>query len=77
MIFKKLFFIILIFALNSYPSEKDWDKKGLEKITYYSHGIPRLINVICDSALLEAYIEKREKIGEDIIERIASMRRFK
>ncbi len=32
MIFKKLFFIILIFALNSYPSEKDWDKKGLEKI---------------------------------------------
>ncbi len=38
MVFKKLLFIILIFPLSSYPFEKDWDKKGLEKIMKKDYG---------------------------------------
>lgn len=52
-------------------------KKAIEKITLYSHGIPRVINIICDSALLEAYLEKKDKVNEEIIEKVAYMRGIK
>ncbi|MEO0276203.1 MAG: AAA family ATPase [candidate division WOR-3 bacterium] len=52
-------------------------KKAIEKIILYSHGIPRVINIICDSALLEAYLAKRDKVNEEIIERVANMRGIK
>lgn len=51
--------------------------EAIEKVAEYSDGIPRLINVICDSALLEAYIDKKEVVDEEIIERVVSMRGLK
>jgi general secretion pathway protein A len=38
----------------------------------YSKGIPRIINAVCDNALLESYIQKKEKIGTGIIEQVAA-----
>jgi type II secretory pathway predicted ATPase ExeA len=40
-------------------------------IHQYSRGIPRLINVICDNAMFEAFLMKQESVGEDIIASVA------
>jgi general secretion pathway protein A len=40
------------------------------KIFDYAKGIPRLINTICDNAMLEGYLLKREAIDADIIEQV-------
>jgi|Deesub1362A_J573_1020465.scaffolds.fasta_scaffold00353_12 type II secretory pathway predicted ATPase ExeA len=50
---------------------------AVSKITLYSEGVPRLINVICDSALLEAYINKKDVVDEEIVEKIAGVRGLK
>ncbi|MGA2191948.1 MAG: AAA family ATPase [Nitrospirota bacterium] len=38
----------------------------------YSKGIPRLINTICDNALLEGFLTKKKHIDRDIIEEVAA-----
>lgn len=38
----------------------------------YSRGIPRLINTICDNALLEAFLLKRDEIDHEMIREVAS-----
>ncbi|MBM4124341.1 MAG: DUF2075 domain-containing protein [Nitrospira sp.] len=37
----------------------------------YSKGTPRLINTLCDNALLEAYLRKQERIEEALIHEVA------
>lgn len=37
---------------------------AFEWVHYYAGGVPRLINVLCDRALLVAYVEERREIGE-------------
>lgn len=46
-------------------------QSGYQMIFDYSRGIPRLINTICDNAMLEGYLMKREVIDTDIIEQVA------
>jgi general secretion pathway protein A len=48
-----------------------FDPKAVEKIALYSKGIPRLINVICDNALLNSYACSKKKVSAEIIEEIA------
>jgi len=43
---------------------------ALDAIFEYAGGTPRLINTICDNALLEAYLMKRERIDFEIIEHV-------
>jgi type II secretory pathway predicted ATPase ExeA len=45
--------------------------EALESIQIYSTGIPRLINNICDNALLEGMLAKSDLIGRAIIEKVA------
>jgi len=40
-------------------------------ICRYSGGIPRLINTLCDNALLEGYLRKQEQIDEALIHELA------
>lgn len=40
-------------------------------ICHYSKGIPRLINTICDNALLEGYLRKQDKIETALIHEVA------
>lgn len=44
---------------------------AVKSIHFYSKGIPRLINTVCDNALLEGFLVKKEKIDKDIIESVA------
>ncbi|MBN1880616.1 MAG: AAA family ATPase [Deltaproteobacteria bacterium] len=45
--------------------------EAIESIQVYSTGIPRLINNICDNALLEGMLSKSDLIGRAIIEKVA------
>ena len=49
-----------IFEPSTYPA-----------IYYYAKGLPRLINVLCDNALLEGYIRKQRRIEECLIHEVA------
>jgi len=44
---------------------------AVERIAYYSKGIPRVINIICDNALLSAYAESQQRVYADKIDRVA------
>jgi general secretion pathway protein A len=44
-----------------------FDKSALDRIYDYSRGIPRLINIICDNALLTAFSQEKNRIGKKII----------
>lgn len=47
-------------------------KEALERVYTYSKGIPRTINAICDNALLEGFLLKREVIEAKIIDDVSS-----
>jgi type II secretory pathway predicted ATPase ExeA len=40
----------------------------LGQIAKESHGIPRLVNTICDNVLLEGYLRKRERLDVALVE---------
>ncbi len=44
--------------------------KALHQIFRYSQGIPRLVNVLCDNALLSGYAEGQKMIGNQIIREV-------
>lgn len=44
---------------------------ALKEVYRYSKGVPRLINTICDNALLEGYLFKAKKIDASIIQAVA------
>jgi type II secretory pathway predicted ATPase ExeA len=47
-----------------------FNKDSIHTIHQYSKGIPRLINTLCDNALLEGFLVKKENIDKDIIESV-------
>lgn len=53
-------------------SSELFTKDALEAIHNYSHGIPRLINTICDNALLEGFLRKKIKIDASIIKEVVN-----
>jgi general secretion pathway protein A len=50
--------------------------RAIEAVYNYSRGIPRLINLVCDSALLSGYIYETKKITENIIQDVIKERDF-
>src|SRR5919109_2486087 len=54
-----------------YEGRRLFDAAAVEKITRYSKGVPRLINVICDNALLITYAASKKKVSADVIEEVA------
>lgn len=45
---------------------------ALELVCRYSDGRPRLVNIICDNAFLEGFVQRKPVIDETIIERVIS-----
>ena len=46
-------------------------RHAVEQIACYSKGIPRLMNIICDNALLTAYAESKKTVSAEIIRQVA------
>ena len=49
-----------------------FDEKACKEIFKYSGGIPRMINIVCDKALLLGYVLEKRSIGSEIIDRSIS-----
>ncbi len=47
-------------------------EKSIKLLYKLSHGIPRLINIICDRALLGAYVESQYSVSPSIIKKAAA-----
>ena len=54
-----------------YKGKDLFEPGSIEKIALYSKGIPRLINAICDNALLIAYATSQTKISAKIVDEVA------
>jgi type II secretory pathway predicted ATPase ExeA len=54
-----------------YQGKELFDLGSVEQIARYSQGIPRLINVICDNALLITYATSKSKVSATIIDEVA------
>jgi general secretion pathway protein A len=48
-----------------------FNSEAIREIFSFSKGYPRLINIICDRALLISYVSEANKIGEEIIKQCA------
>ncbi len=44
-----------------------FDGAALDAIFRYSEGVPRVINIVCDAALLAGYAENRRRVGKKLI----------
>ena len=54
-----------------YNGKTLFHRDAVQQIASYSKGIPRLMNIICDNALLIAYAESKKTISPDIIKEVA------
>jgi general secretion pathway protein A len=52
------------------PQPDIFTSDALEYIYQLSHGIPRIINLLCDAALLAGYAEGKKKIGPELITQV-------
>lgn len=46
--------------------------RAIDLVCRYSDGRPRLVNITCDNALLEGYVQRRQNIDEAVIERVVT-----
>lgn len=54
-----------------YEGQELFDPEAVEKITHYSNGIPRLVNVVCDNALVIASAASKNQVSAEMIEEVA------
>jgi general secretion pathway protein A len=54
-----------------YEGKSPFDPEAVKRIAAYSNGIPRVMNIICDNALLSAYAAAQQIVSADMIEAVA------
>jgi hypothetical protein len=61
------------FRLNAvgFRGDGPFNRASLETIAFYSKGIPRLVNIICDNALLAAFAASKGKVSAQMVEEVA------
>ena len=47
-----------------------FSRSALQLIQQYSGGIPRVVNILCDNALLLAFVHESRKISEGIVQEV-------
>ncbi len=59
--------------LNVAGAKKElFTKESLDQLWRYTKGVPRLINIICDRALLGAYTSKRHRVDRSMVDKAAA-----
>jgi len=51
-----------------------FDQKAIESIQKHSRGIPRLINILCDAALVHGYADELKVITNNVIDEVVKVR---
>lgn len=54
---------------------RTFDDEACHKIWYYSRGVPRVINTLCDAAMLYAYADERKFIDRLLVQEVIDDRR--
>ncbi len=54
-----------------YRGKNLFDHASLEAIALYSRGVPRLVNIICDNALVAAFAAAKQKVSVQMVEELA------
>jgi general secretion pathway protein A len=54
-----------------------FDDEAIKAVAAYSGGIPRLINLVCDSALVVGYADGEKRIGKKTVEEALGLRKLK
>ena len=54
-----------------YQNTSLFPPETVERIAIYSEGIPRLINILCDNALLTAYADSQKEVSAEMITEVA------
>lgn len=49
-----------------------FEPDALSEVHRLSHGVPRLINTLCDNALLEAFLVKKDRVQGTLVQDVAS-----
>lgn len=62
---------------NGRPVENLFDEEALDAIYQYSHGTPRMINILCDHALLTCFVKELPLITKAIIDESIDEIRFR
>ncbi len=57
--------------LAGYTGSGLFDRRALRRLHEVTGGVPRLVNVVCDGALLRGYAEDLTTIGRNVIEEVA------
>jgi general secretion pathway protein A len=57
--------------LAGYTGKGLFDKRALAELHEISGGIPRLVNVICDGALLVGYARELDTLSRDVVQEVA------
>jgi general secretion pathway protein A len=55
-----------------YQGNRLFDPRAVKRVVLYSGGIPRLINIICDNALLIALGVSKKRVSADIVDEVAA-----
>jgi general secretion pathway protein A len=54
-----------------YKRQQLFSPDAIQEIAYYSKGFPRLINILCDNALLIAYARSQKRISPELVREAA------
>ena len=54
-------------AVAGNEGQLQFDEAAVEAVHEYSRGTPRMVNAICDKALLAGYVEKAKVIDQEVI----------
>ena len=65
------YYIDFRLARAGYHGKPLFESMAIDKIAFYSTGIPRLVNIICDNALLNAYALSKHKVSAEIVDEVA------
>jgi general secretion pathway protein A len=52
--------------------EEIFSPAAIEVVHRHSHGIPRIINLVCDHALINAFVAHSKTVSETVVEEVAS-----
>jgi len=58
--------------LAGYTGAGLFDRKALAALYEVTGGVPRLVNVVCDGALLQGYARDKDRVGRDLVMEVAS-----
>ena len=51
--------------------EPIFSPEALDAVHFYARGIPRLVNLLCEHALVNAYVDEQRPISPDVVEEVA------